>query len=62
MNIFFFTLHVFENRSTYQIFIDDSITGSKKSKNMGNEVLFLVLQSFPVTQILGEIDLLSSPE
>lgn len=62
INFSFFTLHVFENCSTYQIFIDNSITGSKESKNMGNEVLFLVLQSFPVTKILGEINLLSSPE
>ena len=52
----------YKKQFSYQVFINNSITGSKKGKDMGNEVAFSILEGFPVNQIFWEINLLSSPE
>lgn len=41
----------------HQVFIDNSITGSKEGQDVGDEVPLLILQRLPVLQVLGQIHL-----
>lgn len=49
-------------RITHQILIDNSIAGSKESKDMRDEMPLLWLKFLPVVKIFGQIHLLGSPE
>ena len=46
-----------------QVLVDNAIRGSEESKNVGDEVSLVIVQTVvPVVQVLGQIDLFSSPE
>ena len=46
-----------------QVLVDNAIRGSEESKDVGDEVSLVIVQTVvPVVQVLGQVDLFSSPE
>lgn len=46
-----------------EILVDDAIRGGEESKDVGDEEALVIVEAFvPVVKVLGQIDLLSSPE
>lgn len=46
-----------------QVLVDNAIRGSEEGENVGDEVSLIIVQTVvPVVQVLGQVDLFSSPE
>lgn len=46
-----------------KVLVDDTIGSSEESKHVGDEVTLIIVEAVvPIVQILGQINLLSSPE
>src|SRR5688572_10575916 len=45
-----------------QVFIDDAITGCKKSKYMGSKMAFAIIKGIPVLHVIAKVDFLRRPE
>ena len=46
-----------------QVLVDDAVGGGEEGKDVGDEVLLILVQLVvPIVEILGQIDLLGSPE
>lgn len=45
-----------------EIFEDDTVGGSEEGENVLDEVLLVIIQLFPVLNVLGKIDFFSGPE
>ena len=41
----------------HQVLVDDAVGGSEEGQHVGDEVALIVLEAFPVIQVLGEVHL-----
>ena len=52
----------FADKINREIFVHDAVGGGKKREHMFDEMLFVVIQPFPIFGIVRKVDLLGRPE
>jgi hypothetical protein len=52
----------FGHEALCEVFEHNTVGGGKESENMLNEVLLVLIELFPILDVLGEVNFLSGPE
>jgi hypothetical protein len=52
----------FGHEALCEVFEHNTVGGGKESENVLNEVLLVLIELFPILDVLGEVNFLSGPE
>lgn len=52
----------FGHKALCEVFQNNTIGGGKESENMLDKVLFILIELFPILDVLGEVNFFSGPE
>jgi hypothetical protein len=52
----------FGHEALCEVFEHNAVGGGKESENVLNEVLLVLIELFPILDVLGEVNFLSGPE